>query len=74
MQATPRPKHQATHATLAADVAASAAVIAVPGVVANAIPSEPTSGAVVGMSALVTKKVKASKKSALVMLDKSVVH
>ena len=53
MCATPRPKHQALLAVLAADVAVHTAVVAVPAVVAKAIPSVPTPGALVGVSTAV---------------------
>ena len=71
--ATPCPKRHAVLAALAADVAAPAAVIAVPTAVAKAIPSAPTLRAVVGKAALVAKKVKALKESAQATLDKSTV-
>ncbi len=51
MCATPRPKHQAVLAALAADVAAPNAVVAAPTAVAKAIPSAPTPGSVIGVSA-----------------------
>jgi hypothetical protein len=45
------------------------AVIVAPAAVAKAILSAPTPGAVVGATALVAKKVKASKESAPAMLN-----
>jgi hypothetical protein len=73
MCATPHPKHQAVLAVLAADVAVAAAVVAAPVAVAKANPSVPMPGAVVGVLALVVKKAKASKESALATLDESAV-
>jgi hypothetical protein len=73
MCANPCPKCQAVLAALEADVAAPAAVVALPVAVAKVIPSAPTSGAVIGALDLVAKKAKAPKESALATLDKSAV-
>ncbi len=58
---------------LAAEVATPTAVIAAPAVVAKAIPSGPMPRTVIGMSALVAKKAKGLKESALATLDESAV-
>jgi hypothetical protein len=58
---------------LAADVATPTAVVAALAVVAEAILSVPTPKVVVGASALVAKKAKALKESALVTFDESAV-
>jgi hypothetical protein len=69
MSASLHPKCQAVLATLGAVVVAPAAVT-------KAIPSAPTPGEVVGAPALVAKKAKVSKESALatLTLDESAVH
>jgi hypothetical protein len=73
MCATPRPKHLAVLATLAADVAAPKAVVAAPMVEAKTTPSAPMPWAVVGAAKLVAKKAKALKESAPATLDESAV-
>jgi hypothetical protein len=74
MCATPHPKHQAVLAAFVAGVVTHTAVLAAPVVVAKVILSAPTPGAVVGAAALVAKKAKTLKESALAMLDESTIH
>ncbi len=69
MCATPCLKCPAVLATLAADVSASAAVVAAPAAVEKAILFVPTPRAVVSAAGLVAKKVKALKGSAPATLD-----
>jgi hypothetical protein len=56
MCATPRPKHQAVLAALAADVAVLAAVVAAPLAVVKVILSAPKPRAIVGTPTLVQRR------------------
>jgi hypothetical protein len=58
---------------LAADVAVPVVIIFAPAVVAKAMPSVPTPGAVIGVPTLVAKKANSTKESAPATLDKSAV-